>query len=73
MREGEHEEVLCVALAQVEHGADGRVGVGVAGDHHVEAREFEVREEVGSLRSTNKRWHGKAARTVYGVLCPRRH
>ena len=92
MREGEHEEVLCVALAQVEHRADGRVGVDVAGEHHVEAREFEVgeedlealpprllvdealaqggalREKVGPLRSTNKRWHGEAARTMCGVL-----
>jgi hypothetical protein len=92
VREGEHEEVLGVALAQVEHRADGRVGVGVAGEHHVEAREFEVgekdlealpprllvdealaqggalREEVGPLPSTNGRWHGEEARTMYGVL-----
>ena len=92
VREGEHEEMLGVALAQVEHGADGRVGVDVAGEHHVEAREFEVGEEdlealppcllvdeafaqggalceeVGPLPSTDGKWHGEAARTVYGVL-----
>jgi hypothetical protein len=27
-----------------------------------------LREEVGPLRSTNKRWHGEEARTMYGVL-----